>query len=92
MNPKNLLKKRVIIWGASTLVLVGVLVAANIVARTVAKTIISEALNDKPKPIFDETKEGVEFERVAQTKKEATAQGDKITEKICEEGIVLLKN
>ena len=92
MNPKNLLKKRVIIWGASTLVLVGVLVAANIVARTVAKTIISEALNDKPKPIFDETKEGVEFERVAQTKKEATAQGDKITEKICEEGMVLLKN
>ena len=92
MNFKNLLKKRVIIWGASTVVLVGVLIAANIVARTTAKTIISEVLNDKPKPIFDETKEGIEFERTAQNKKEATANGDRVTEEICEEGMILLKN
>ena len=92
MNFKNLLKKRVIIWGASTVVLVGVIIAANIVARTTAKTIISEVLNDKPKPIFDETDTGIKFEREAQSKKEATENGNKVTEQICEEGMILLKN
>ena len=92
MNFKNLLKKRVIIWGASTVVLVGAIIAANVVARTTAKTIISEVLNDKPKPIFDEEDTGIKFEREAQNKKEATANGDKVTERICEEGMILLKN
>ncbi|MCQ3035154.1 MAG: glycoside hydrolase family 3 C-terminal domain-containing protein [Bacilli bacterium] len=91
MNFKNLLKKRVIIWGASTLVLAGVLVAANVVAGGIYSDLLDQVFGPKTAIVSDE-KNDLHLNQVAKNKQEALSNGNATVEKICEEGMVLLKN
>ncbi|MCQ2776674.1 MAG: glycoside hydrolase family 3 C-terminal domain-containing protein [Bacilli bacterium] len=91
MNPKKLLRKSVIIWGATTVVLAGVLVAANIVCRGTISSLLNQVIGGK-RPIVSEEDTGVVFEQEFATKKEAYDNGNKVTQQICEEGMILLKN
>lgn len=88
---KKLLKPRVISWAATSLVLGAVIIAANVVARGVLPSLLDQVLGGK-RPIVAEGDSGIPFEQDFATKKEALEFGNKVTEEICEEGMVLLKN
>ena len=92
MGFKKLLKPRVIAWAATTVVLVGVLIAANYVCNNVISSLLDATVFGGKRPIIDKDAEGIPFEQDFATKAEAFENGNKVTEEICEEGMVLLKN
>ena len=89
---KKLLKPRVIVWAATTLVLVGVLIAANYVCNNVISSLLNGTFFGGPQPIVAKDDNGIPFQQDFNSKKEAFENGNKVTEEICEEGMVLLKN
>ena len=88
---KKLLRPRVIIWAAVSIVLTGVLIAANILATKQYKGLLENVLGADI-PIVKEGDTGIVFEQEFKTKEEARENGNAVTEKICEEGMILLKN
>ena len=88
---KKLLKPRVIAWAATTVVLVGVLIAANILATKTFKGLLEGVLGPD-QAIVKEGDTGIAFEQEFQTKEEARENGNNVVKEICEEGMVLLKN
>ena len=91
-NFKKLLRPRVIAWAATTVLLVGVLIAANYVCTNVISSLLDATAFGGKRPILDKDAEGIPFDQDFATKEEAFNYGNKVTEEICEEGMVLLKN
>ena len=91
MGFKKLLNKRTIVWGSVSLFLAGVLIAGNIVCRYEIPDLMYNALGRR-RPIVEETEDTIDFGQVFLTKEEARKNGDAVTQKICEEGMILLKN
>lgn len=91
MNAKKLLKKSVIAWGITSVVLAGVLIAGNVVCRGTLSSLLNSVIGGK-RPIVSEEDTGIVFDQECFTKAEALKNGNKVTEKICEEGMILLKN
>ena len=87
-NPKKLLKPRVIVWAATTLVLVGTLIAANAVAVGEYGSLIDSVLGGKKAITAPRDKSDPSYK----TKQQAYDAGNAVTEKICDEGMILLKN
>ncbi len=88
---KKLLRPRVIAWAATTVVLVGVLIAANIIATQKYSSLIDNVLGGK-RPVIAEDDTGIPFEQDFASKDEAFNNGNAVTKEICEEGMILLKN
>lgn len=91
MGLKKLLTKSVITWGVSAIAITGILIAANILAKGNYRSLIDQVLGGKT-AILDTSDNGIDFGQEFTTKKEAYENGNKVTEEICEEGMVLLKN
>ncbi|MCF0112757.1 MAG: glycoside hydrolase family 3 C-terminal domain-containing protein, partial [Bacilli bacterium] len=91
MFAKKLLKKGVIAWGITTVVMTAFLVTANVLCRTTYDSLLNQVFGGKV-AIVSEDDTGVVFEQEFKTKEEAYNNGNKVAEKICEEGMVLLKN
>ena len=89
---KKLLKPRVIAWGVTTIVMAGVLIAANIVCNGYLASLLNGTFFGGPQPIVDKDDKGIPFEQDFASKKEAFNYGNDVTQRICEEGMVLLKN
>ena len=89
---KKLLKPRVIAWGVTTVVLAGVLIAANIVCNGYLASLLNGTFFGGPQPIVDKDDKGIQFVQDFQSKKDAFEYGNQVTQRICEEGMVLLKN
>ena len=90
MNAKKLLNKKCIIWGASAVVITGVLIAANLVAQNF-RTLLDNRFGGG-KAIVSKEDTGIVFEKEFNSKDAAYKNGNKVTEQICEEGMILLKN
>ena len=88
---KKLLRPRVIVWAASTVLLTGFLVAATILTTNTFKGLIENVLGSDT-AIKAEGDNGIIFEQKCSNKDEARANGDEVVQEICEEGMVLLKN
>ena len=89
---KKLLKsKRVLGWGISTLAFVIVIVAANIVSTIVLPDLINGVLGGE-RAVVDESNKFKHFTPDFENKEQALDNGNAITQQICEEGMVLLKN
>ena len=88
---KKLLKPRVIAWAATTLVLTGVLVAGTILTTNTFKSLLEGVLGPD-KAVKAEGESGIIFEQKFNTKDEARENANEVVKKICEEGMVLLKN
>ncbi len=90
MNLKSLKKKSVIAWGISTVVIVGVLIALNVVGNGKYASLFDQVFGGK-QAIVDKDS-GIDFKQEFFTKKEAYDNGNNVTKEICEEGMILLKN
>ena len=92
---KKLIRPRVIIWAATSLVLVGVLITANYLGTKTFSSLLDGVFGGK-RPITAKEEDGsstrIAFEQDFATKAEAFANGNKVVEEICDEGMVLLKN
>ena len=89
---KKLIKsKKVIAWGISTLVFVAFIVTANILATNVFGSLINGVFGGE-RAIVDESVQYQYYKPDFETKDEALANGNAVTQEICEEGMVLLKN
>ena len=88
---KKLIRPRVIIWAAVSIVLAGVVIAANLVAMKKYKGLLEGVLGYDT-PILKKGDNGIPFEQEFTTKEEARENGNKVVQEICEEGMVLLKN
>ena len=88
---KKLLKPRVIVWAATTVLLGGVLIAGNIVATQTLPSLLDGVFGGK-RPVVAPGDSGIPFIQDFDTKAEALENGNKVTEEICEEGMILLKN
>ena len=86
---KKILKPRVI--AATTVVLVGVLVAANIIATQKYSSLIDNILGGQ-RPVLSKEELNITFKQDFDSKREAFDNGNKVTKEICEEGMILLKN
>ena len=91
MGFKKVLKPRTIVWGATSLFLIGLMVTANVLMRGELRDLLYGALGRR-RPIIAESDETIDFKPKFETKKEAYDNGNKVTAKICEEGMILLKN
>ena len=91
MNFKKLIRKRTIVWGATSLFLIGVVTAANVVMRGPVRGAVEAALGRR-RPIVDKSDGGIDFGPKFTTKKEAYDNGNAVTTEICEEGMILLRN
>ncbi|MCQ2800267.1 MAG: glycoside hydrolase family 3 C-terminal domain-containing protein [Bacilli bacterium] len=91
MKAKKLLKKSVIAWGITTVVLSAVLAVANVVCRNELDSLLNSVFGGK-RAIVSQEDTGIVFEQEYFSKKDANAHGNAVVEKICEEGMVLLKN
>ena len=91
MNFKKLVRKRTIIWGATSLFLTGLLITANVLMRNEFSSLLDQVFGGK-RAITVKTDDSIEFPQSYFTKKEARDNGNRVTEKICEEGMILLKN
>ena len=85
---KKLLKPRVIVWAASALVITGVLIAANAVAVGQYGSLIDRVLGGKKAITAPRDKTDPDYK----TKEQTYANGNAVTQEICDEGMVLLKN
>ena len=88
---KRLLKARVFIWAGVSLLLVGVLIAANVIAGDKYAGLIDGVFGGN-RPIVDENDTGIKFDQDFETKEQAFDNGNEVTKQICEEGMILLKN
>lgn len=91
MKIKNLLSKSVIAWGVTSTLLVVLLSVGNILARGTYSSLLDQVFGKK-EAIVSEEDTGIVFEQDFFTKEEALENGNKVTEEICEEGMILLKN
>ena len=89
---KKLLKPRVIAWAATTVVLAGVLIAADYFAMNKYVSLIEQTQMGGDTPIPDPNQKGNAFEADFATKKEAFDNANNVVKEICEEGMILLKN
>ena len=89
---KKLVKtKKVLAWGIASLVLVAFIVAANILATNTFADLINGVLGGE-KAIVDKNVQYQYFTPDFANKEAALANGNDVTQRICEEGMVLLKN
>ena len=91
---KKLLRPRVIAWAATTVVLTGVLIAADYFAMNKYVKLIEATELGGDTPIPDPNQKGNAFvlDFDADTKEKAFENANKVTKEICEEGMILLKN
>ena len=89
---KKLLKPRFIVWAATTVFLVTVLVLADYFALNKYVSLIEATALGRDTPIPDPNQKGNAFELDFKTKEEAFNNGNEVTKQICEEGMILLKN
>ena len=89
---KKLLRPRVIIWAATTVVLTGVLMAADYFAMNKYVKLIEATELGGDTPIPDPKQKGNAFVLDFDTKDKAFDNANEVTKKICEEGMILLKN
>jgi len=89
---KKLLKsKKVIVWAAATVVYAAIVIAANIVAVNVFGDLINGVLGGERARI--DTKEKYRYYKPDfESKEKALENANETTQRICEEGMVLLKN
>ena len=85
---KKLLRPRVIAWAVTSVVLTGVLIAANAIAVGKYGTLIDRVLGGKKAITAERNKEDPDYKTKQQTYDNANA----VTEQICDEGMILLKN
>ena len=89
---KVIKKPRTIIWLASSVVLVGLIVTANILANQYG-SLINGVLGGERAIIDPSTYHAIyKPDEGINNKKDALANGNRVTQKICDEGMVLLKN
>ena len=89
---KKLVKtKKVLAWGIASLVLVAFIVTANILATDTFADLINGVFGGE-KAIVDKSVQYRFFTPDFNNKDEALENGNDVTQKICEEGMVLLKN
>ena len=88
---RALRRKRVIIWGAFTVILVALLITANHLANNQFSSLFDQVFGPG-EPIPAKGEVGLPFEQDFNSKKDACENGNKVTREICEEGMVLLKN
>ena len=91
MDFSKLKRKRVIVWGATSVFLTGLLITANVLMRNEFSSVLNQTFGGK-RAITVKSNETIEFPQSYFTKKEARDNGNRVTEKICEEGMILLKN
>ena len=92
MNFKKVFKrKRVLAWGITTLSLAAILTTVNILATQTFYQIICNNMGGK-KAITEAGENVNAFAPDFASKEEAFENANKLTKKICEEGMVLLKN
>ena len=89
---KKLLRPRVIVWAATTVVLAGVLVAADYFAMNKYVKLIEATELGGDTPIPDPNQKGNAFVAEFDTKDKAFENANNVTKEICEEGMILLKN
>ena len=89
---KIIKKKRTIIWFSVSLFLVALIITANILANKFGSLIDGVLGGDRA--IIDKTTyhQVYQPDEGLKNKKDALANGNKVTQEICEEGMVLLKN
>ena len=88
---RALRRKRVIIWGAVSTLLIALLITANFLADNEFSSLFDQVFGPG-EPIPAEGEVGIPFEGDFANKEEACENGNKVTREICEEGMVLLKN
>ena len=89
---KKILKsKRAIAWGISSIVFVAFIITANILATKVFGSLINGVFGGE-RAIVDTSVQYQYYQPDFETKDEALANGNAVTQEICEEGMVLLKN
>ena len=88
---KKLLRPRVITWAATSVFLVAFIVTATILTTRTFKVLL-EGKFGTDTAITAEGENGIDFHQEFFDKDEARENGNKIVQKICEEGMVLLKN
>ena len=88
---KKLLRPRVIVWAATTVVLSTVLIVANYFATQRYSSLL-DGVFGRGAPIIAEGEVGVPVEQDFDTKEDAFNNANEVTKKICEEGMILLKN
>ncbi len=89
---KKLLKsKKVIGWGIGTLSFIVLVIVVNVVLTTVLADLVNGVLGGE-RAIIDPEVRYRYFTPDFATKEEALENGNQVTQKICEEGMVLLKN
>ena len=89
---KKLLKsKRVIGWAIGTAVFVVLIVAINVVGTVVLPDLINGVLGGE-RAVIDPNVKFRYFTPDFENKEQALENGNKVTQEICEEGMVLLKN
>ena len=89
---KKLLKPRVIVWAATTLVLTAVLIVADYMAMNKYVKLIEATDLGGDKPILDPNQKGNAFTPDFTSKDAAFNNGNEVAKQICEEGMILLKN
>ena len=89
---KKLLKPRVITWAATTLLLTAVLIVADYFAMNKYVKLIEATELGGDTPIPDPTQKGNAFVADFDSKDKAFENANAVTKKICEEGMILLKN
>ena len=85
---KKLLKARVIVWAATTLVLVPTLIVANYLTTQQYSALIDRVLGGKKAITKPKDKNDPNYK----TKEQAFDNGNAVAQEICEEGMILLKN
>lgn len=89
---KKLLKtKKVVAWGISTLALLTFVVVANILATNTFADLINGVLGGD-RAIIDQENKYRLYTPDFESKEKAYENANEVTQKICEEGMVLLKN
>lgn len=91
MNFKKLIRKRTIIWGATSVFLAATLITANVLMRNRFSDLLDGVFGGK-RAITKVSDETIDFGQVYTTKKDAFNHANKVVEDICEEGMILLKN
>ena len=89
---KKLLKPRVIVWAAVTVVLTTALIVADYFAMNKYVTLIEGTQLGGDTPIPDPNQKGTPFVSKYDTKDKAFEYGNEVAKQICEEGMILLKN
>ncbi|MCR5308745.1 MAG: glycoside hydrolase family 3 C-terminal domain-containing protein [Bacilli bacterium] len=92
MGIKKFVRKRTIIWGATSIFLIGLFTTANVLMRGELRELIYSSALGGPRPIVAQTDDSIDFGQKYLKKKDAYENGNRVTAEICEEGMILLKN